>query len=530
MPSTPTTKSQVQAYRFVLRRMQSALVRRDSVMLHDPMRTHGRATLVGFILGLLGVIGFVIFGLISPSPAVPDSGIVIGKDSGTIYVVSGYPKSLTPTFNLASARLLLMSLQKGGTSTQAAVPTVVPDDSLKDIPHNRRTGIVDGPQLLPTASQRISDNWGVCDQLGIDNNLSPSVQLQRATLQTTVYAGVANLGNELSVDSAVLAQGGDGKLYLIYRLPSNPNDPNANTVRAEIDQSQQAVLSTFRLSGIPARHISIGLLNAIPQVPPLTPPTISGTGTATAFPPLKADGLRVGSVFAVNNVNGAPDIYVLLPGGIQKVQDAVGQLIRASQSGSKVIPQVAPNEINDIRQIQSTEPDALAVTTMPSVIPTILDPTTSPVTCLGWNIVNNQPHTVVSVGAALPTPPGAKTVDIGTPGPNGKIDHFYMPPGRGAVVQSATSAQTFGKGPISLVTDNGLRYGIPDAATAAGLGLDNARPAPESILSLLPNGTSLNVVDAQKSYDDIPVSPNAGTYPSQVQQAAGTGAASSPGN
>ncbi len=29
MPSTPTTKSQVQAYRFVLRRMQSALVRKD---------------------------------------------------------------------------------------------------------------------------------------------------------------------------------------------------------------------------------------------------------------------------------------------------------------------------------------------------------------------------------------------------------------------------------------------------------------------------------------------------------------------
>jgi len=53
MPSTPTTKSQVQAYQFVLRRMQSALVRRDAVMLHDPMRTHSRATVVGVVLGVL---------------------------------------------------------------------------------------------------------------------------------------------------------------------------------------------------------------------------------------------------------------------------------------------------------------------------------------------------------------------------------------------------------------------------------------------------------------------------------------------
>ncbi|HVW45270.1 MAG TPA: type VII secretion protein EccB, partial [Amycolatopsis sp.] len=169
MPSTPTTKSQVQAYRFVLRRMQSALVRRDSVMLHDPMRTHGRATVIGVLLGILGLLGFVIFGLISPSPGVPDSGIVIGKQSGTIYVVSGNPKSLTPTFNLASARLLLMSQQNGGGGT-VADPTVVPDDSLKGIPHNRRTGIVDGPQLLPTTDQRISDDWGVCDQLLINKN------------------------------------------------------------------------------------------------------------------------------------------------------------------------------------------------------------------------------------------------------------------------------------------------------------------------------------------------------------------------
>lgn len=525
MPSTPTTKSQVQAYRFVLRRMQSALVRRDSVMLHDPMRTHGRATLVGVILGVLGMVGFVIFGLISPSPAVPDSGIVIGKGSGTIYVVSGNPKSLTPTFNLASARLLLMSQNKG-SATQVEEPTVVPDDSLKDIPHNRRTGIVDGPQLLPSSSQRISDDWGVCDNLTINDKLPDSVQLQQATLATTVYAGVPNLGTELSVDSAVLAQADNGKFYLIYRLPSNPNDPNANTVRAEVDPNQTATVSTFGLNGAPIRNISIGLLNAIPQVTPLRPPTVPNFGNTTSFAALQSEGLRIGSVFAVNSVTGVRDIYVLLSSGVQKVPEAVGDLLRAARSGSRDIPEVSPSQLNGIHQIQPADADALPVSTMPSVKPTILDPAKFPATCLGWNIVNNQPHTVVSVGEQLPTPANATLIDIGKPNADGiKIDHFYMPPGRAAVVQSATSADSFGKGPMSLVTDGGLRYGIPNANTLQGLGLNNPapRPAPDAILGLLPEGTSLNMTDAQKSYDDIPVSSGAGTFPTGQSQAATSG-------
>ncbi|WAL69890.1 type VII secretion protein EccB [Amycolatopsis cynarae] len=509
--------------------MQSALVRRDSVMLHDPMRTHGRATLVGFILGLLGVVGFVIFGLINPSPSVPDSGIVIGKESGTIYVVSGSPKSLTPTFNLASARLLLMALQKGG-NTQVSPPTVVPDDSLKGIPHNRRTGIVDGPQLLPTSGQRISDDWGICDQLMINDRLPTSSQLQKATLQTTVFAGQSKLGDELSVDAAVLVQADNGKYYLIYRLPNNPNDPNANTVRAEVDPNQAAVLNSFHLNPGTVRHISIGLLNSIPLVPPLAPPQIPGVGNSTSFPALKSAGLHVGSVFKINSVSGKQDVYVLLQNGIQQVSQAVGDLIRTAQAGNREVPAVSPDKISEVRQIQQTDPDFLPVSTMPSVVPTILDPITSPVTCLGWNIVNNQPHTVVSVGSTLPVPKDGKLIDIGKPNPEGqRIDHFYMSPGHGAVVQSATGAATFNRGPISLITDTGLRYGIPDENTAKALGLDGARPAPEAIIALLPTGTSLNVTDAQKSYDDIPVAPSAGSYPSQQQQQQQQQTSSAPG-
>ena len=113
MPTTPTTKSQVQAYRFVLRRMQSALVRKDAVMLHDPMRTHSRATIVGVCLAAVGVVGFLVWGILSPDPAPPnDDGIVISKQNGQVYVYLKDQRRLIPTFNLASARLYLVARQQ----------------------------------------------------------------------------------------------------------------------------------------------------------------------------------------------------------------------------------------------------------------------------------------------------------------------------------------------------------------------------------------------------------------------------------
>ncbi|MGH3826721.1 MAG: type VII secretion protein EccB [Pseudonocardiaceae bacterium] len=62
MSTNPTTKSQVQAYRFVLRRMESALVRKDAVMLHEPMRQHLRAMALGLILAVVGLAAFFVLG------------------------------------------------------------------------------------------------------------------------------------------------------------------------------------------------------------------------------------------------------------------------------------------------------------------------------------------------------------------------------------------------------------------------------------------------------------------------------------
>ncbi|MEV6442129.1 type VII secretion protein EccB [Amycolatopsis sp. NPDC051716] len=539
MPSTPTTKSQVQAYQFVLRRMQSALVRRDAVMLHDPMRTHTRATIVGVVLGALGMIVFVVWGLLSPAPSVPEAGnIVIGEQSGTVYVVTGNPKKLIPTFNLASARLLLLAQQKStgagaGASGAAATPppaaaspasvknpTVVSDEQLKDIPREKLTGIPDGPQLIPTDSQRITPNWAVCDQVQLDPSL-PNPDTGRTN--TYVFGGIApsGLGTELRENEALLAKADNGKTYLVYRLPSSRNRPNANTVRAEIDvdNPNDAVRTALQLPPAP-RKITQGLLNAIPEVAKLTPPKIAGGQAPADF-----DGLTVGDVFATQQAGETTlNYWAITRGGIQRVSNAVADIIRVAKNGSSGrIQTLGLDKLAGVHTMQPADPDYIAVDDFPRSVPTVLDATkNSSVACLGWSLAGSGPdqdaHTSVYVDTQLPGQKsgGEKFVPmtVTTPGPNRvPLNGFYLKPGFAAVVQSATGKASFGKGQIQLISDRGVRYSVPDAQTADAIGMNNRQPAPESIIGLLPTGASLNTQDVLRQFDAVPIDPNAGAYP-----------------
>ncbi|WP_116041417.1 type VII secretion protein EccB [Amycolatopsis palatopharyngis] len=539
MPSTPTTKSQVHAYQFVLRRMQSALVRRDAVMLHDPMRTHSRATIVGAVLSALAMLGFIIFGLFKPSPQAPGPGnIVIAEQSGAIYVMAGSPKKLIPTFNLASARLLLMAQtdQEGGEGgppaggaaagpVEAVEPTVIPDEQLKDIPRGRLHGIPNGPESLPTGEMRVSPEWAVCDEIGLDPSLPDPTSIN--VNETTVFAGVSDLGNELATNEAILATSENDETYLIYRLVDNPNQPNANTVRAKVDLSKGSVRAALGLSAKP-RQISMGLLNAIPEVNALNPPTVAGAGTSNS---LGLSGLFVGDVFSVSRTGEADEFWVVTKSGIQEVSKAVADMIRYEKSiSADEIDSVRPDAISNVPVLRPGDPDYLQVSEYPQAVPTVLEAEKHPVTCLGWNVagegVNRGGQTKVYVGAELPGPKNeagdSTAVQIGQPSPDGlQIDKFYLQPGMAAVVRSVTAKETFDKGAIQLITDRGMRYGVPDLRTAQGLGLDPQQPAPDNIIRLLPTGASLNTQDVLRTFDSVPVEENAGTFTEPKPQAAG---------
>ena len=531
MPSTPTTKSQVQAYRFVLRRMQSALVRKDAVMLHDPMRTHSRATIVGLCLGAVGMIGFLIWGLLSPAPKPPTKdGIVIGQPSGAVYVLlNSTPKGqvLIPTFNLASARLLLLSRSSpeaqgvgsqvaeegdpfGGGAPDAADsptrPTFIPDNKLEGIARERLTGIQDAPQLLPEKpEQRISDNWAVCDQYQLDPSLVDPASEDK--IKTTVIGGVAELGAELATNEALLVQAPTKKHYLVYRTPESANVRNTSTVRAEVDITNRSVTAALGLNEKDVRQITAGLLNAIPEAAPLTAPRIAGAGEPTTLD-MGVD-LVVGSVFQVEVADGW-EYYAVLREGVHKIKASTANLIRFDKTvDGAEIPKVTPDRLpGNLVQNVIQEAD------FPANLPEVLTPTNLPVACLGWALVGEAPNQVgqtkVFVGKQLPVPLNAAgqpaMVDISTASDDGdRIDHFYMPPGKAAVVRGSHSPADFAVGPIYVISDRGVKYGIPDLRTAKALNLPEQTPAPDAIVRLLPNGASLNASDVLQTYDTVPV-------------------------
>jgi type VII secretion protein EccB len=522
--------------------MQSALVRKDAVMLHDPMRTHSRATVVGVCLAALGLLGFLIWGILSPKPQAPTKdGIVIGKPSGQVYVLIAQPdKQLVPVFNMASARLLLMAQQQkkadgGDNAAQAATqnvgnikvkaPSVVDDNELRDIPKGRKVGIADGPDLLPSADQRIESRWTVCDRYVLDEGLNDPAKDDK--VETTVIAGVKELGPELKPNESLLVRAPDGETYLVYRTPGTANLPNTSAVRAKVDLKRAEVRSALDLEETDARTITTGMLNAIPEKPALVSPNIRGRGTDSQADLGDPDLTKVGSVFSVERAGDVTRFYVVLRNGVEEVKETTANLIRYYDNpGAPTIKAVNPDKMTNMSQGSEIDDS-----TYPERATEVLKPENFPVACLGWRYSGSgtdaEEHTSVHVGQRLP---GIKlnslgkpvSVPISTPSADGvRIDYFYMPAGRGAVVRQATSPEDFERGQITLISDRGVKYGVPDARTAAGLGLGDQKPAPRNIIQLLPDGASLSVKDVEQSYDSTPVGP--GQYPSRTPAAQGGG-------
>jgi hypothetical protein len=64
-----TTRLQVSAYRFWMRRLELTLLRRDTLMRDDPIRSQLLAFTTGCVLAALAVAACVIFAMVgSPAP------------------------------------------------------------------------------------------------------------------------------------------------------------------------------------------------------------------------------------------------------------------------------------------------------------------------------------------------------------------------------------------------------------------------------------------------------------------------------
>ncbi|MBF6225679.1 type VII secretion protein EccB [Nocardia abscessus] len=500
MPAQLTTRAQVNGYRFLLRRLDHALVRRDVRMLHDPMRSQIRSLLVGAVLGVLVVAGAAILAFLRPQGAIGDALIVSGKQSGALYVVvqrEDGGKTLHPVLNLASARLI---------TGANAEPHAVKDSKLNDLPRGALLGIPGAPGALPGSAQGHDSEWSLCETIPLSEGGSAAAS-PGAT--TTVVAGRPALTDRIRTagrEEALLVRR-DKKTYLVY-----------DGKRAEVDPANSVMSRALELTAQRPRPVGTGLLGATTQVPPLTPPQIPQAGERGPGP--LAD-IPVGGVISVSGVgrDGNSALYVVLADGVQPVSPFTAQVIRYADShGMREIATVPPDVLDRVPVVQR-----LPIDDFPVRNPKILPAEDAPVTCVAWakspgaapaqrdadagDGPGERATVGLLVGTRLPIPESAKPVDLSTSdGVGDRVDAVYLSPGSGEYVQvTGMEPGSPRRGSLFYVADTGVRYGIPDAATANVLGLGNApRLAPWAIIGQMVPGPTLSAREALVGHDSLP--------------------------
>jgi hypothetical protein len=239
MAGQPTTQLQVSGYRFVTRRVQRALLCGDVASAHEPLRARSQSLAVGCLLAVIAVAGCVLLAFVRPQPALHSAPIVMGRQSGALYV--WVDETLHPVLNLASARLI---------AATDANPQPVRESDLGRAERGPLLGIPGAPQVLGTALSGAESGWAVCDTAG---DVAP-------TTAVIVADGQPGSGmHSVEPEQPVLVTSDAGATtYLLYQGR-----------RTVVDLADPAVVGALRLAGLSARRVSGLLLNAIPEAPPI---------------------------------------------------------------------------------------------------------------------------------------------------------------------------------------------------------------------------------------------------------------------
>ncbi|GAA4838825.1 type VII secretion protein EccB [Actinomycetospora corticicola] len=470
-PAPPATAAQARARRGAVRRLDQALVERDPHADRDPEHSRRRAVVVGAVLAVLGLAAAAVVGLARGDTDWRAATIVRGVPSGALYVVAREPSPrLVPTTDLSSARLLAADVDPRRADPAArlapADPTPVRDDALAGVERTGTVGLAGAPAVLPdTATPAAPDVWAVCDV--------PA----GAGVRAIVLGGEPALGRTLTAGESLLLRGDDGRTWLV-----------GDGRRAAVDPAAGAVVRGLGIAGIPARPAGSALLGSLPEGAPLVPPGIPGAGLAPTDPTTRALGLPVGAVARVGGATpGVGRFLVVLDGGVQEVPDVVAELIRFASPGAD--PRVAelPAALVD-RLPRRVGVDLGAY---PRTFPRVLGVEDAPVACAAPTVGG---ATTVAVAGTLPAP--VPPTPLGEPGATGPVTAVRVA-GAGAYVVPVGPGEPFDPDRGVVVDQVGRVFPVAGRSAAAALGLGDPRPAPRSVVGLLPRGPVLSAEAAR---------------------------------
>ncbi len=495
-----STKQQVQAYRFGLRRVEQALATGRAEAIADNGPRPGVSLVIGTVVGGLVLAGFAVFGFLKPAPAIGDATVLIDTDSGGAFVVRDGVAH--PALNLASALLAASATEKpagaaGSTAAGGDAAGVAPKvakvttATLGTLPKGQLLGIPGAPNQVPAAGALASNVWQVCDLLSADAAAAPGTV---PSLTTTVVIGGAGVP-AADPATAFLVSTDDNSTHLIM-----------GGRRSRLEATDAALAEGLGIDLTQRRRIGLGTLNAIPEGKPLVRPQIPQQGKTVD---LGGESFTIGEIVRVERATGGIGFYVALSDGVQQVGPVAADVIRAVTGQGERVRTVPPAAVANAPQ--STSP--LATDAFPVVRPHIVGPQEAPGLCVDWRVVGDTPQWRVDPTRTLPIAPGARpvpappTADQQARAKAGSADQVYLAPGSGLAVGQTSVGATATAGNLFLVTDQGIAYPVTSPSAMRALGLSRTTPAPPEFVSLLPLGPTLDPAAARRYFTEAPAAP-----------------------
>ncbi|MCV7278819.1 type VII secretion protein EccB [Mycolicibacterium flavescens] len=464
-----TTKVQVSGWRFLLRRVEHAIVRRDTRMFDDPLQFYSRAVSAGVVIAVLICLGAALLAYFKPLGKRGSDTLLVDRTTNQLYVAMPGTGQLRPVYNLTSARLVLGN---------AGTPVAVKSDELNRMPKGQPIGIPGAPYATPVGGA--TSQWTLCDTVTKPESVVPS-------LETAVVV------RPLQMDASVGPMRPDEGLLVSYE---GDTSLVTDSGRHDIDLANRAITSAV---GIPvtakATPISEGLFNALPNAGPWRLPDIPAAGApnTVGLPP----NLVIGSVFKALTEDGEQH-FVVLPDGIARVNNTTAAAIRATNSYGLITPPSV--EASVVARI----PEQVFVSPLPDEPLEILLREDSPTLCWAWQREpgDQNPKTTVIAGRHLPIPASAMNVGIRQIGGDATV---YIDGGQYIRLQSPDPR--YGES-LYYIDPQGVRYGLPNEDTGNTLGLSGPSTAPWQVVSLLVDGPVLSKEAALIEHDTLPPNPN----------------------
>jgi type VII secretion protein EccB len=471
-----TRRDQLQAYRFLIKRILASLLGNQPESPEQPMRRVMLSTFSGIMAGVLACAGVGLYGWLTGSSArawKEGGALIVEKETGTRYIYRTDAGILNPIVNYTSARLLL----SGDIKIQR-----VSRKSLASTPRGPALGILGAPDSLPDQKNIVSKPWTICsEEEPADQGTTPEVDL----LVGRTDIGAANVGNR-----ALVVASGDGQLWYI-----------GNGTRHETDQTS---MRSLNLGDSPQTTVGAAWLNAVPQGADLKPPVIPNRGKPGLG--VNSAPTTVGQIFRTEALNGDPAYYVMRLDGVAQLTQTQAQLILGSSaanqqpSNSDDATDVPLNAINEASQ----SPSKIDAEGLPRTIPARVDLASGAgATVCAWFDEPGKPLRI-TVNGEVPDPAEGSESNAGV-GTGLTADHVNVVSGQAAVVAARTTA---GSPPSAyyLVTDAGVKFPVPDEGTLGKLGYGGVKPleVPPGILGLVPQGPALNAEDAARPAPVVP--------------------------